>query len=61
MRDRTGYADSPGINPFERWHIIRGGRRVYFSELYYSYDWIHNNGYKHLGHWVENAARKAGR
>jgi hypothetical protein len=61
MRDRFGYCDPPGTNPFNRWHITQGGRLTYFSELYSSYDWVGDSGYQHLGRWVEFAARVAGR
>lgn len=61
IRDRTGYTDLPGTNPLSRWHVTRGGRQVYFTEFYPSYDWVNDHGYQNLGRWVENAARDAGR
>lgn len=61
MKDSNGQTDTKGSNPFDGWYIERDGRKVYFSELYPTYDWVSDNGYKNLGDWIEAAAKKAGK
>jgi len=61
IKDKDGYTDSKGTNPFNSIYIDQNGRKVYFSELYPTYDWVNDSGYENLGDWVEKAAKKAGR
>lgn len=61
IKDRYGYTDIMGKNPFNYVYIERFGRNVYFSELYPNYDWISDHGYLNFGSWVEDAARAAKR
>ena len=61
IKDRYGYTDSKGDNPFGRFYIERNGRRVYFSEIYPTYDWVNDNGYNNFGDWIEQEAKRAGR
>ncbi len=61
VKDRDGRTDSKGTNPFSNIYIERDGKRVYFTELYPTYDWVSDNGYENLGDWVETAAKKAGK
>lgn len=61
LRNRDGYADTKGANPFANWHITRNGREVLLSEIYPTYDWVLNDGYNNLGSWVQQAAEAAGR
>ena len=62
--------DIKGKNPFDNFCIeeeIRASRlgatnrKVYLSELYPTYDWTLNSGYKNIGLWIEAAAKRAGR
>ena len=61
MKDVNSRTDTKGANPFDGWYVERDGRKVYFSELYPTYDWVNDNGYKNLGDWIEAAAKKAGK
>ncbi|MFH1934316.1 MAG: TIR domain-containing protein [Pseudomonadota bacterium] len=61
IKDQNGYTDTSGNNPFNYIYIERDGRKVYFSEIYPTYDWVNDNGYENLGVWVEEAAKKAGK
>lgn len=61
LKDRYGYSDTRGPNPFDNWQITRNGREVLLSEIYSTYDWVLNDGYKNLGTWVEQAAKAVGR
>jgi len=61
IEDQDGKTDQAGPNPFDSIYIERGGRKVYFSELYYTYYWFGDNGYKNMGSWIEEAATVAGR
>lgn len=61
LKDKDGKKDYEGKNPFDYFNIERDGRRVYFSEIYPTYDWVNDEGYNNFATWVEKAAKKAGR
>lgn len=61
VKDPKTGADIKGKNPLDYWYITRDERRVYFSELYRSYEWVGDDGYKNLPAWIEFAANAAGR
>ena len=54
-------SDVQGKNPLDYWSIEKNGRKVYFSEMYETYDWVNDDGYKNLSSWIEKAAKAAGR
>ncbi len=60
MKDSNGKTDVRGKNPLANWYVEKNGGRVYFSELYPTYDWVNDNEYANLGAWIEAAANKAG-
>ena len=37
------------------------GNPLYFHNLYNTYDWVNDNGYKNLNNWIEEAAKNAKR
>jgi hypothetical protein len=61
VKDPQLGADTQGRNPFDYWTIERDGRKVPFSRLYRTYDWVNDDGYKNLASWIEQAAKDAGR
>ncbi len=61
LGDRYGKADLKGKNPFSNWQITKNGRKVLLSDIYPTYDWVLDNGYRNLETWVERAAVAAGR
>ncbi len=61
VKDPNHGTDFKGPNPFDAWKITRDGRDVSLSELYPTYDWVHDDGYNKLSQWVEDAANAAGR
>lgn len=61
MKGQDGRTDVPGINPFTKWQVTRGGREVLFSAIYKTYDWVSDNGRENIGSWIETAAKAAGR
>jgi hypothetical protein len=61
LKDKDGKTDSKGKNPFDYFYVERNGKRIYFSEIYPTYDWVNDNGYENFGNWVEEVAKKAGR
>lgn len=54
-----------GRNPFDNFTVQVDGwfgpttKRL--SEIYPTYDWIGDSGYRNIGQWIEDAAKKAGR
>lgn len=61
LENQDGVKDSKGANPFDSIYVEKDGKKVYFSELYPTYDWVNDDGYKNFGDWVETAAKKAGK
>lgn len=61
MKDRDGYTDVRGQNPFDNWTVEQDRRRVSMSTLYPTYNWATDDGYSNVGKWIEEAARAAGR
>ncbi|MGQ9712952.1 MAG: TIR domain-containing protein [Desulfotomaculales bacterium] len=61
LKDKDGKTDSKGKNPFDYFYIDHNSRKVYFSAIYPTYDWVDDNGYESFGDWVEKAAKKAGK
>lgn len=57
---RTG-TDTKGRNPFEYWSANVNGRNVPLSNIYPTYDWVRDDGYRNLSSWIEKAATAAGR
>lgn len=58
IRDQKG-RDIKGENPFNCWHTTIKGQKVFFNQLYSTYDWVTDDGYKNLRAWIEKAARDA--
>jgi hypothetical protein len=61
LKDPKLGTDVQGKNPLDYWEIEKEGRRVPFSSIYRTYDWIDNDGYRNISTWVEAAAKAAGR
>lgn len=61
IKDSNGHVSTKGSNPFDNRYVTKNNKRVYFSELYKTYDWMTDSGYDNLGKWVEQAASDAGR
>jgi len=59
--DRHGSSDDQGSNQFGPIAVDASGQDVYFWQLYPTYDWVVDDGYSNFGHWVEQAAARAGR
>jgi len=61
LKDQNQKTDTKGINPFDLWYTEINGEKVYFSNLYPTYDWVNDDGYNNFADWVEKAAEKAGK
>jgi hypothetical protein len=61
IKDQDKMTTSKGRNPFNDWYIERDNKKIYFSELYKTYDWVNDDGYKNMGEWIEKAAKEAGK
>ncbi|MBN3116023.1 TIR domain-containing protein [Pectobacterium brasiliense] len=61
VKDPQKGADTRGKNPLDYWYTEKNGHKTYFSEMYETYDWVNDDGYKNLAAWIENAAKAAGR
>lgn len=61
VKDPQNGADVQGRNPLDYWSVERAGRKVTFSSIYPTYDWVLDDGYNNLSAWIEAAAKAAGR
>jgi len=61
LKDKNGYTDSRGPNPFDRLSVQVNNEKTLLSSLYSTYDWLDDDGYAKLGIWVEKAAKAVGR
>ncbi len=61
INDINNNTDKQGKNPFSDFYIEQNGMNVYFSDIFPTYYWYYDDGYKNFGEWVEKAAKKAGR
>lgn len=61
VRDPISGTDLKGQNPMDYWTVERDGRSVPLSQLYSTYDWVHDDGRTNLAGWIEAAAKAAGR
>lgn len=61
VKDPQAGASYAGKNPLSHWSAKQNGRSVSFDQIYKTYDWVLNDGYKNFGSWVEAAATAAGR
>lgn len=61
IKDPQLGADTQGKNPLAYWQVEQNGRKVPFSSLYRSYDWVDDDGYNNMSTWIETAAKAAGR
>lgn len=60
-KNSKGFTGKKGKNPFDTWTITENGRKVSFSSIYPTYDWVNNDGYTNMGSWIEKAAKAAGK
>ena len=61
IKDPQKGSDVKGKNPLGYWFVEKDGRKVFFSEMYKTYDWVNDDGYNNLSSWIEKAAKAAGR
>lgn len=57
----VSYKDIPKIPTNNISYSFYGISKGQFSKVFHIYDWVKDYGYSNLGHWVEKAARQAGR
>jgi hypothetical protein len=60
-KDKDGNKCKKGRNPFSDWYIEKNGKKIYFSDIYKTYDWVNDDGYNNMGRWIEQAAKDAGK
>jgi len=56
--DRNGNTDYTGHNPFKDFKDTYG---TPFTQLFYTYYWFNDDGYRNIGSWIRQAAEEAGR
>lgn len=61
IKNEHEYTDHQGEIPFNKLYMYNGRRRIYFSDLFPTYYWKQQNEYYNIRHWIEEAARNAGR
>jgi hypothetical protein len=61
VKDPQHGTDTKGKNPLDYWIINQNGKKIPFSSIYNTYDWVNDDGYTNLASWIETAAKLAGR
>lgn len=61
VKDPQHGADLQGSNPLAHWEVTRNGQKVNLTNLYETYDWVRDDGYRNISDWIEKAAVAAGR
>jgi len=61
LKDINGKTDFKGLNPFDCIYIENTKPKIYLSQLYKTYNWLTDDGYRNIGAWIEVAARQARR
>jgi len=61
LKDKDGNTSTKGQNPFDYLSITKDGKKIYFSSIYKTYDWIDDDGYSNIGDWIEKAAKDVGK
>ncbi len=61
LADQDGYTADQGDDILDLYTIEQDGDDVPLNEIYFTYDWVHDNGYEYFGDWIEEAAQIAGR
>ena len=61
VKDSDSNTSTKGKNPFDYWSITQNGKKVSFSSIYSTYDYVLNDGKNNLGSWIEEAAKEAGK
>ena len=61
LKDFQGHTTLKGSDPFNEFHYQDSGRGVYLSQVYRTYDYVDDDGYRNLNRWIEEAAAAAGR
>lgn len=61
LKDKDQNTSTKGKNPFDDWSITKDGKKILFSSIYETYDWVNDDGYNNMGAWIEKAAKAAGK
>lgn len=61
LKNQEGKTDTKGDNSFGDIFTSSDDDKKYFFERFSIYDWVDDDGYKNMGKWIEEAAKKAGR
>lgn len=61
IKDSNGNTSAAGTNQFGPIFTSPNDELTYFFQRFPVYDWVDGDGYKNLGSWIEEAAKKAGR
>ncbi|MGE0737517.1 MAG: TIR domain-containing protein, partial [Alphaproteobacteria bacterium] len=57
VKDPQLGTDVQGKNPLDYWTVEQNGRKVPFTSLYETYDWVLDNGYANMPSWIDAAAK----
>lgn len=61
IENQRNQKDVKGLNPFDSIYELVNGIRTPYSRFYQTYYWYGDDGYKNIGTWIDDAAKKAGR
>ncbi len=61
LENKDKKTDGRGKNPLSQFYFMRDNKKVFLSDIYKTYYWKKDNGYKNFGKWIEEAASIAGK
>ena len=63
IKYNSGWRNAPNLKPItsNAAAYLKGRERPLLSDIFSTYDWVSDDGYKNFAKWVEAAAKQAGR
>ncbi|WP_446788081.1 TIR domain-containing protein [Macellibacteroides fermentans] len=61
LEDKDKKTDLTGKNPLTQFYYMKDNKKVILSDIYRTYSWKRDSGYKNFGKWIEEAASIAGK
>jgi len=57
IKNSKGRTSPSGENPFQTIFINLKGKKTYISDIFPTYEWVKDDGYKHLSSWIDGAEK----
>lgn len=61
LENKDKKTDKKGENPLSKFYYVKDNKKIFLSDIYKTYYWKKDAGYKNFGKWIEEAAGIAGK